>query len=74
MIKLQEQLERAWRHGFSVQLSPLLSGDADWDGWVAIYVFSPDPRDKEPWRGGPCHVPALPAVLCALLNLAEKTP
>lgn len=75
MTNLQEQLERAWRQGLSVQLSPLLSGVAEWDGRVAIYVFSPDPRNKEPWRGDPCHVVDLGSTLAKTLDWIEaRTP
>ncbi len=71
MTNLQKQLARAWGQGLSVQLSPLISGEATWHGEIAIYIYSPDPRNKEPWRGGPCHVAALPASLRDLLDLAE---
>jgi len=69
--ELAAQLERAWQGGYAVMLSPLLSGEADWHGRVAIYVYSGDIRQSEPWRGNPCSVEQVPGELARVLDFVE---
>ena len=59
-------LEDFAKRGLAVMFSPMLREEADWTGHWVVYVYGPDPRQREPIKqSDPTRDPIITA--CALL-------